>query len=283
MPRCTLTPKGDGLALASPYDPGFVADFKAAVPPAGRAWDASRKVWVIAPQYGDAVAALCEQYFGARPSVPQALAAAAPEIKVFRLEYLGQCKPREGGAITAMGYADGAWSVIAPERVLRIWFEGSAIGATPDEAPAPRPETYYGLLGIKQDADDATIKAGYRRMARQWHPDACREPNAHEMFLAIRQAYNILSEPMLRKRYNAGLLFAAQDKAPRREAMQLAPPTYRAPLRCGMVVAEALPRLGRWELTNIIGWQDIVDLSGRVMVASWDVDAERIRVEWVTA
>jgi hypothetical protein len=278
-----LTPKGDGLALASPYDPGFVADFKAAVPSSWRAWDASRKVWIIAPQYGNAVADLCAHYFGQRPDVPQALATAAPEIKVFRLEYLGQCKPREGGAITAMGYADGDWSVVAPERVLRIWFEGSAIGATPDAAPAPRPETYYGLLGVRQDADDATIKAGYRRMARQWHPDACREPNAHEMFLAIRQAYNILSEPMLRRRYNAGLLFAAQDKAPRRETMQIVATTYRAPLRCGMVVAEALPRLGRWELTNILGWQDIIDLSGRVMVASWDVDAERIRIEWVTA
>lgn len=47
MPRCTFTPAGDGLASASPYDPAFVAAFKAAVPPAARRWDAASKRWLI--------------------------------------------------------------------------------------------------------------------------------------------------------------------------------------------------------------------------------------------
>ena len=56
---------------------------------------------------------------------------------------------------------------------------------------------------------------------------------------------------------------------------------YRAPLRCGMVVAEAVPSLGRWTLSQIHGWNDIVSLDGKVMVASWDRDNDRIKVEWV--
>jgi hypothetical protein len=280
MPRCVFTPRADGLALSSPYDAGFVAQFKMAVPANARAWDKTSKVWVIDASHAGPVADLCARYFGERPAVPAIQAGAArPEIRVIRLEYLGQCKRRDDGAITATGYAEGAWTVIAPEPVLRRWFEGP--GPSVSELGMARPETYYGVLGVAQSADAAAIKAGYRRMARQWHPDVCAEPTAHAMFLTIQGAYNILSDPLLRKKYDAGLLFEARGSLARRERHVLHHDGYRTPLRCGLVVAEALPRLGRWELSSIHSWADITDLSGRVLVTSWDKDAERIRYEWV--
>lgn len=278
MPRCYFTARPDGLALTSPYDPGFVGSFKVRVPHSARTWDAARKVWVIDPKHAENVADLCLQVFGERPTIPALSAAPAQsEVRVFRLEYLGQVKEREGGAKTAMGYADGAWSIIAPEAVLRAWFEGATL-----ERPA-RAGTLYGVLGVPQAATEAEIKQGYRRMARQWHPDANREEGAHEMFLRIREAYNILSDPMLRKRYNAGLLFEERAGGQHQRALAAVEERYRAPLTCGLIVAEALPRLGRWELTRVLQWQDITDGAGRVMVSSWDRDLERIRVEWVQA
>jgi hypothetical protein len=103
------------------------------------------------------------------------------------------------------------------------------------------------------------------------------------MFLTIHDAYNKLSDPLIRRKYDAGLVFEARGQAARREARVFAlPERYRAPLRCGMVVAEALPRLGRWELTKILQWDDITDGAGKVMVASWSVEEERIKVNWVS-
>jgi hypothetical protein len=280
MPRCSFTARSDGLALTSPYDPQFVYEFKQLVSSSKRTWDAGRKVWVIAADEAGPVADLCARHFGERPAVPTVQAGPArPEIRTITLEYLGMCKARGDGSITAMGYADGGWSIIAPEPVLRRWFEGEIASAS--EPGMAKPETYYGLLGVAQSASEAEIKTGYKRMARQWHPDVCQEPNAHEMFLAIQGAYNVLSDPLLRKKYNAGLLFEARGQQARRERRIVLHDGYRTPLRCGLVVAQALPRLGRWELTQILAWNDITDMAGRVMVASWDKDRERIRVEWV--
>lgn len=282
---CTLTPRPDGLALISPYDPAFVAAFKALLRQQERTWDAARKVWVIDPAQADAVADLCATFFGTRPAVPSLITAApVPEIRTITLEYLGQCKAREIGAEpTAMGYAGGAWSIVAPESVLRSWFDPFS-AATADAPAAPdAPQTLYGLLGVAPTADDAQIKAGYRRMARQWHPDACREPDAGEMFLKIKAAYDVLSDAMRRRKYNAGLQFEQQQARDvrRRPASPIAQSQYRAPLRCGLVVAEVLPRLGRLTLTKILQWSDITDGAGRVMVASWSVEDERIKVTWV--
>lgn len=278
MSRCSFTPRPDGLALQSPYDASFVAAFKSAVPHAKRAWDGQRKVWVLAPEVAPAVADLCLAYFGELPMIPQITGPAlVPSVRVIRLEYLGQVKDRDDGSKAAMGYADGAWSIIAPETVLRAWFEGAKA-----DAPAA-PTTLYGLLGIAQTATEQEIKQAYRRMARQWHPDVCREPNATEMFRAVSDAYNVLSDSLLRRKYNAGLVFAERERSAPARPVFYAPEHYRAPLRCGLLVAEALPRLGRWELTKILQWDDITDGAGRVMVTSWDKHAERIRVDWVLA
>lgn len=269
----TLTPQGDGYALRSPYDAGFVAAFKAAVPSQARRWDAAGKVWIVAPTHAAQVADLCAAFFNERPDIPAlAPANAAPQVRVIRLEYLGQCKARDGGAITAMGYADGAWSIIAPESVLRRWF-----GA--EQATHAAPLTYYQALGVAASATPDAIKAGYRRMARQWHPDACKEPNAHEMFLSIKTAYDLLSDPLRRRKYDAGLLFEARAGTAQRPAY--APDYYRAPLRCGLVLAEAVPSLGRWSLAKILGWDDITNDRGETMVASWNSDEERIETRWV--
>src|SRR5690349_10229122 len=112
MPRCIFTPTSDGLALSSPYDPAFVYELKSAVPADARVWDKGRRAWVITPAHAARVVELCYTYFGERPTVPAIQAApAAPQIRVFRVEYLGACKPRDGGGVSAMGYCDGAWSV----------------------------------------------------------------------------------------------------------------------------------------------------------------------------
>ena len=61
---------------------------------------------------------------------------------------------------------------------------------------------YYDILGISRDADQDTIKRAYRRLARKYHPDVNKEAAAEERFKEINRAYEVLSEPEVRMRYD---------------------------------------------------------------------------------
>jgi curved DNA-binding protein CbpA len=53
-------------------------------------------------------------------------------------------------------------------------------------------QPYYAKLGLPPDADDAAIKAAYRRLAKLYHPDRSGDPNTREMFIEVNQAYEVL-------------------------------------------------------------------------------------------
>lgn len=64
-------------------------------------------------------------------------------------------------------------------------------------------QDYYELLGVPRGADDAAIKAAYRRLAKEHHPDrknGCKESEAR--FKAINQAYDVLKDPQKRAAYD---------------------------------------------------------------------------------
>ncbi|MEP0871736.1 molecular chaperone DnaJ [Trichocoleus desertorum AS-A10] len=61
---------------------------------------------------------------------------------------------------------------------------------------------YYEILGVSRDADKEEIKRAYRRLARKYHPDVNKEDGAEERFKEINRAYEVLSEPETRSRYD---------------------------------------------------------------------------------
>lgn len=62
---------------------------------------------------------------------------------------------------------------------------------------------YYEVLGVSRDAPDEGIKKAYRRLARQFHPDANPDdPHAEEKFKEIAEAYAVLSDPARRREYD---------------------------------------------------------------------------------
>ncbi len=63
---------------------------------------------------------------------------------------------------------------------------------------------YYGILGVRQDADGDEIKKAYRRLARELHPDVNPDPQTQERFKEITQAYEVLSDPEKRQMYDLG-------------------------------------------------------------------------------
>jgi molecular chaperone DnaJ len=72
---------------------------------------------------------------------------------------------------------------------------------------------YYEVLGIAKSAPKDEIKKAYRRLARQYHPDVSKEPEAENKFKEVNEAYEILSDDQKRSVYDrlghAGLGTAA--------------------------------------------------------------------------
>ena len=62
---------------------------------------------------------------------------------------------------------------------------------------------YYATLEVPRDADAETLKKSYRRLARKYHPDVSREPEAEGRFKEIAEAYETLRDPGKRAAYDA--------------------------------------------------------------------------------
>jgi curved DNA-binding protein CbpA len=61
---------------------------------------------------------------------------------------------------------------------------------------------HYGVLGVPRDASAPDIRRAYRRAARRHHPDLNRDPGGPERFAAAARAYQVLSDPAARARYD---------------------------------------------------------------------------------
>ena len=61
---------------------------------------------------------------------------------------------------------------------------------------------YYALLGVPPGATTAQIKSAYRKLAKQYHPDVNTSSDAAERFREITEAYDTLTDPDRRRRYD---------------------------------------------------------------------------------
>ncbi len=61
---------------------------------------------------------------------------------------------------------------------------------------------YYEILGVSRNASNEELKSAFRTLARKYHPDVNKEPDAEEKFKEINEAYAILSDPEKRRVYD---------------------------------------------------------------------------------
>ena len=191
--------------------------------------------------------------------------------QVILVEYVGACRQRTlngyRGHYTgpktesfASAWTNGGWNAIFPEDVLRAYFP-------------PPPEKFDGDF-YKALLNGSDLTKEYKKLARQFHPDLNSSRNAQSMFVKLREAYDSLSDPLRRKRYEAGLKFQKLTAAKENEI------AFRIPKSCGLVTVEsswttranAFADDGVEEkltVTKIIKWEDVFSTEGKTMISTW--------------
>ncbi|MGL4255058.1 DnaJ C-terminal domain-containing protein [Microbacterium sp.] len=131
------------------------------------------------------------------------------------------------------------------------------------------PRDAYEILGVPRDADQSEIQRAYRRLARTLHPDINKDPGAEDEFKELSEAYDVLSDPEQRKRYDA----FGQDF--RRVASDVDPDAYRrarAAAGGGFGGGRATSRGGAgasqgFQYSGSVGDVDLEDLLGGIFGA----------------
>lgn len=61
---------------------------------------------------------------------------------------------------------------------------------------------YYEVLGVDKNASEADIKSAFRKLAKKYHPDVCKDPDGAEKFKEAQEAYAVLSDKNERSKYD---------------------------------------------------------------------------------
>ena len=116
----------------------------------------------------------------------------------------------------------------------------------------------YRVLGVLRGATTVQIKAAHRRLAKRYHPD--RERGDEARFLAVQEAYQLLSDPVRRRQWDRthapGPVRTANDR--RHTGVARAAPEARRPRPRGARVRRRRPAPSRrtWSAEHVPWWQD---------------------------
>ncbi len=266
------------LQFFSPYDQLLVIDLKDRIPYNERRWDGNSKCWIVTPNNLNTLKFLCNKYLGNEPSIQGGLINSQPlkpQTKLLNVRYIGTPKDRGNGEKSAFGHDGQNWSIVFPELVLRQWFEGE--NATVETTDL----TLYGVLALKQTCAGSDIKTAWRRMAKRYHPDVNKDDDAVAMMIRINEAYEVLNNPMKRKKYDAGLVLVSTLGQTNNTRLNAFSNIWRPPERCGFVLATGQYMLGRFVIEVIHQWEPIKDAYGRELVTSWPMGADTYQENWV--
>ncbi len=94
---------------------------------------------------------------------------------------------------------------------------------------------HYKILGLSASADTVTIRKAYKRLALIYHPDINGSPDAGKRFMEIRNAYEILTDPITRAAHDRELQEWRKPKTPQRPGTSNRAPEKGFQVNWGMV------------------------------------------------
>jgi DnaJ domain len=266
-------------AIESPYNEDFVQALKLSISKVSdRVFDKEMRLWLFEQSHLPTVQHLVQRYFSVFIEPSDVSIEILPIPDRIRLYYLGRTKNISGLDLAkfASGHDGKYWSFNFPESVLKKYFAQDLVGQY---------ETFYSILGIQGEADQEKIKSAWRAYSRTWHPDVCKEPDAAERFRSGNQAYKVLSDEGLRRKYDAGLWFEREALKAQEEQLRSINDNdmkfgYRSPYTCGVVSGLFVKVLNKRRCVEIYDWTEMKRLDGKVMVSSWPKGADSFVVEW---
>lgn len=269
-----ITKQGNLLLVNSPYNADFVSLLKEKVSANDRKWDGASKVWRVKASYLDTLKSIGELYYDHVEVIHDRAATLKPTRQVILCEYLGRCKSDDFSVAYANCFVNGSWSIRVSEKVLRAYFEGFNESAQPTQK---QDSTLYGLLGAKPVSSVDELKRAYLRAAKVWHPDRNSDPDAADMFRKVKLAWDTLSNPAIRAKYDAGLKLMQKQEQPDASWKSANLSTvsdygYRAPAMCGLVDCEIEQGI-KQTMSKIYDWKDDTRTFGNitlVRVAYWE-------------
>ena len=92
------------------------------------------------------------------------------------------------GAFPLSPFSLSVWSILTGEFLTQVL--------------SMKPDDFYETLGVPHNATQEDIKRAYRKLARKFHPDVSKDPNAEARFKALGEAYAVLKSPEKRTAYD---------------------------------------------------------------------------------
>jgi len=75
---------------------------------------------------------------------------------------------------------------------------------------------YYSTLEIDKSANAVAVRKAYRKLALELHPDVKKSPDAHDKFIELAEAYEVLKSPKRKHQYDRLYDYHILNKSPRR-------------------------------------------------------------------